>query len=519
MFQKILIANRGEIARRLIFACRELGVQTAAIYAPPDTQAPYVLEAGESYPLPGVTPAESYLNQEAILDIAVACGAQAIHPGYGFLSENAAFAEACAGRGLVFVGPTPEAMRRLGSKAAARALAEAAGVPVVPGLDGAGMDDARLAAAAEEEIGFPLLIKASDGGGGKGMRIVESAAGLRDALHAARQEARSAFGNDHLLIERYFSNIHHVEIQLLGDEHGNLLHLFERECSIQRRHQKIIEESPAPALRDPAVRQAMAAAAVRLGRAAGYTNAGTVEFIVDEDGRFYFLEMNTRLQVEHPVTELVTGLDLAAWQIRIAAGQPLPFTQEESAAPDPQAFAANPRHVPLTRRGHAIECRVYAEDPAHDFLPSIGNVHFYRPPAGPGVRVDDGITGGSAITPYYDPLLAKVITWGEDRPQAIGKMVRALQDTIILGVTTNIPYLLDILHHPAFRDGRTPTGFLEQQMTGWQPPQVVDDETLLALAVFEWLQSNNTAPRATAAAATAVPGPWHTSGRWRNVKG
>lgn len=519
MFERILVANRGEIARRIIAACRELGIQAAAVYSEADAQAPYVLEADESYPLPGVAAADTYLNQEAILRIAATAGAEAIHPGYGFLSENAEFAEACAERGIVFIGPSAEAMRRLGSKAAARELAEAVGVPVVPGVDGAGLDDQQLAAAAES-IGFPLLIKASAGGGGKGMRVVESAADLPGALQAARKESLSAFGSDHLLLEKYFTAIHHVEIQVLGDQHGNLIHLFERECSIQRRHQKIIEESPAPVIQDAAVRQAMAEAAVKLAQAADYTNAGTVEFIVDEQGGFYFLEMNTRLQVEHPVTEMVTGLDLAIWQVHIAAGEPLPFTNEIG-NPRPSANNLHDRrnHSPntITQRGHAIECRVYAEDPARDFLPSIGEIVFYQRPSGPGVRVDDGIVTGSAVTPYYDPMLAKVITWGHDRPEAIRKMVRALRETIVLGVTTNIPYLLAILEEPAFLAGETPTNYLQTYFGNWQE-QAASEEELLALAVFESLQNGGRPARQGAAvASTHSIDPWETVGRWRNV--
>lgn len=509
LFERILIANRGEIARRIIAACRELGIQAVAVYSEADAQAPYVLEADESYPLPGMAAADTYLNQEAILDIAVACGAEAIHPGYGFLSENADFAEACVKRGIVFIGPSAEAMRRLGSKAAARTLAEAAGVPVVPGVDGAGLDDGQLAAAAES-IGFPLLIKASAGGGGKGMRVVGSAADLPGALQAARKESLSAFGSDHLLLERYFTAIHHVEIQVLGDQHGNLIHLFERECSIQRRHQKIIEESPAPVIRDAAVRQAMSEAAVKLARAADYTNAGTVEFVVDEQGDFYFLEMNTRLQVEHPVTELVTGFDLATWQIRITAGEPLPFTNEIGNPRDPR------NHLQITQRGHAMECRVYAEDPARDFLPSIGEIVFYQRPSGPGVRVDDGIVTGSAVTPYYDPMLAKLITWGHDRPEAIRKMVRALRETIVLGVTTNIPYLLAILEEPAFLAGETPTSYLQTHFSDWQE-QAASEEELLALAVFESLQNGGRPARQGATVSTPSIDPWETVGRWRNV--
>jgi 3-methylcrotonyl-CoA carboxylase alpha subunit len=505
MFHKILIANRGEIAHRLFVACRELGVRSVAVYSDADQAAAWMHLADERYRLPGVTAAETYLNQTAVLDIAHRCGAEAVHPGYGFLSENADFAAACAERGLIFIGPGPEAMRLLGSKAAARVLAQRAGVPIVPGVDGAGKEAAELATAAAA-IGYPVLIKASAGGGGKGMRVVEKAADFADAVQAARREALSAFGDDHILLEKYFREIHHVEIQVLGDTHGTLLHLFERECSIQRRHQKIIEESPAPIVRDEGLRQRMAQAAVSLAQAAGYVSAGTVEFIVEPEGGFYFLEMNTRLQVEHPVTELVTGLDLAAWQIRIAAGEPLPFAQAD-----------------IRQRGHAIECRLYAEDPAQGFLPSIGTIGYYQRPSGPGVRVDDGIETGSAVTPYYDPMLAKVITWGHDRPEALRKMARALRDTAVLGITTNIPYLLAILAEPDFIQGRAGTNFLAEQLAGWAPPAEADEDAWLALALFEALQGvGGQARRATAAGATngtaeAAADPWNETAGWRNV--
>lgn len=500
MFQKILVANRGEIARRIFLACRELGVTSVAIYSQADAEAAWVRLADESYPLEGMTAVESYLRQERVLDIAQQCGAAAIHPGYGFLSENSTFAQACADRGLVFIGPGPAAMEMLGSKAAARVLAERAGVPVVPGLDGAGKDEAALKMAASA-IGYPVLIKASAGGGGKGMRVVWSAAEFGDALQAARREAASAFGNDHVLIEKYFTEIHHVEIQILADAHGRVLHLFERECSVQRRHQKIIEESPAPVITDDRLRQAMAAAAVSLAQTAGYVNAGTVEFIVDGEGHFYFLEMNTRLQVEHPVTELVTGLDLAAWQIRIAAGEALPFAQEA-----------------VRQRGHAIECRVYAEDPAHHFLPSIGRISLYRRPEGPGVRVDDGIATGTAVTPYYDPMLAKVITWGQDRAEAIRKMQRALQDTVVLGVTTNIPYLLAILQEPHFQDGLTSTRYLDDHMASWAGPAAPQAEDWLAVTALEVLLGSGQRGGGTAVSATPQTlNPWAQAPNWRNV--
>jgi acetyl/propionyl-CoA carboxylase alpha subunit len=456
--------------------------------------------AHERYPLAGVSATETYLNQAAVFAVATACGVDAIHPGYGFLSENADFAAACAERGITFIGPTPAAMRAMGSKASARALAQQAGVPVVPGVDGAELTDEALRETADA-IGYPVLIKASAGGGGKGMRVVNSSAEFADALQAARKEAQSAFGNDHMIVEKYFTEIHHVEIQVLGDQQGKVLHLFERECSVQRRHQKIIEESPSPIVTDD-LRQRMAVAAVSLAQAVNYVSAGTVEFIVDDKGNFYFLEMNTRLQVEHPVTELVTGLDLAAWQIRIATGESLPFAQTD-----------------LRQRGHAIECRVYAEDPANHFLPSIGEIVWYKRPSGPGVRVDDGIESGSQITPYYDPMLAKVIAWGQDRMEALAKMKRALADTAVLGVTTNIPYLLAILEEPHFVAGNVSTNYLAEYMSDWQMREEVTDEVWLAMAAVEAVLGKKRGGRETAVAGQTShqPDPWNEVTGWRNV--
>jgi len=503
MFSKILIANRGEIAHRLITACHELGVKAVAVYSEADANAPWVRLADESYLLPGVTAVDTYLDQELIFTAARLSGSEAIHPGYGFLSENPAFAAACVERGFVFIGPSAEAMQQMGSKASARRIAEAAGVPVVPGVDGAGLSVAALQQTAAE-MGFPVLIKASAGGGGKGMRVVWSASEFADAVQAAQREAKSAFGDDHILVEKFFTEIHHVEIQILADVHGNVLHLFERECSIQRRHQKIVEESPAPVITDDGLRQQMATAAVSLAAAVGYISAGTVEFIVDGEGSFYFLEMNTRLQVEHPITELVTGLDLAAWQIRIAAGEKLSFGQDE-----------------IQQRGHAIECRIYAEDPAMQFLPSIGSITLYKRPSGPGVRVDDGIETGSEVTPYYDPMLAKVITWGQNRAEAIRKMVRALRETAVLGVTTNIPYLLAILQEPTFLAGNTSTNYLQIHMPDWSPNDVVpSDQDWIITAVFELLQGRGK----RGGGGTAVhqdssqPDPWQSESTWRNVQ-
>lgn len=495
MFKKVLIANRGEIARRLIRACRELGVRSVAIYSEADVNGVWVREADESYPLPGVTATESYLNQGAIFAIAQQTGAEAVHPGYGFLSENADFAEACAEHGIVFIGPSPEAMRTLGSKAEARRLAESVGVPVIPGRDGANHSDTQLREAAGE-MGYPVLIKASAGGGGKGMRVVESPDEFVSALQAARGEAASSFGDDHIILEKFFTSIRHVEIQVLGDLQGNVVHLFERECSVQRRHQKIIEETPSPVM-TPELREKMTTAALNLTRAAGYVSAGTVEFMVTPDGNFYLLEMNTRLQVEHPITELVAGVDLAVWQIRIANGEPLSFTQDE-----------------LTQRGHAIECRLYAEDPAMNFLPSIGQIGVYRAPAGAGIRVDDGITTGSEVTPYYDPMLAKIVTWGATRPEAIRKMVQALQETVVLGVTTNLAYLLDILQHEAFAEGETTTHFLTEHFAGWQPEQTVDDELWLAIGALAGLPKQQVAVSGEGVVGFDV---WNDPAGWRNV--
>jgi acetyl-CoA carboxylase biotin carboxylase subunit len=503
MFKKILVANRGEIALRIFRACRELGVRSVAIYSEVDRSAPWARIADESYQLDGMTARATYPNQEAIFAIAQRAGVDAIHPGYGFLSENAEFAEACEAHGVHFIGPTPAAMRALGSKAGARALAGQVDVPIIPGVDGAGRTEAELQAAAAE-IGYPVLIKASAGGGGKGMRVVESDADFPGALHAARNESLSSFGSDHILIEKYFTEIRHVEVQILGDRHGHIVHLFERDCSVQRRHQKIVEETPSPAV--PAeLRREMCGAALALARTVGYISAGTVEFMVTPDGRYFFLEMNTRLQVEHPITELVTGIDLAAWQIRLAAGEPLSFGQEE-----------------IGQRGHALECRVYAEDPANGFLPSIGEIAFYRRPAGPGVRVDDGIDAGTQVSPYYDPMLAKVITWGADRPEAIRKMIRALQDTVVLGVTTNIPYLITILQHRAFVEGRATTDFISEHMSQWRPPADTSDSTWLAAAALEALQhGRGSQTRPTAAGWSDSDSnqtePWALVGEWRNM--
>lgn len=480
-FDKILIANRGEIAARIIRACRELGIAAVAVYSEADRAALHVRLADEAYLLGPAAAAESYLHVERILDVARRSGAQAIHPGYGFLSERAHFARACQLAGVIFIGPPPEAIDRMGSKIAAKRLAEQAGVPTVPGYMG---DDQRAARLREEaqRVGFPLLIKASAGGGGKGMRAVARLNELDDALAGAQREARAAFGDDAVFLERLIERPRHVEIQVLADSHGGCVSLFERECSIQRRHQKIVEESPSSAL-SPQLRAEMGAAAVRLALAAGYCNAGTIEFLLDEEGHFFFLEMNTRLQVEHPVTELVAGVDLVQLQIAIAAGAPLPFAQAD-----------------LSQRGHAIEARVYAEDSA-TFLPSTGRVALFAPPAGPGIRNDAGLESGDDVTVYYDPMLAKLIVAAPDRPAAIARLRCALDDYTVLGVTTNLPLLRAIAAHPDFASGATRTDFLAATglASATYAPDGVPAEVLVAAAIAT-LQSS--------AADLQSAGPW-----------
>ncbi len=464
MFKRILIANRGEIAVRIIRACRELGISPVVVYSEADSQALHVRMADAAALIGPPPAAQSYLRAEAIVEAAVKLNAEAIHPGYGFLSESVRLAEQCAAAGITFIGPPPAAIAAMGGKAEARALAQAAGVPVVPGYDGEDQSDERLLAEARR-IGPPLLIKASAGGGGKGMRSVGDLAEVSAAIEGARREARAAFGDDRLLIERLIVRPRHVEIQVLADRHGNVVYLGERDCSIQRRHQKVVEEAPSPAL-SPALREAMGRAAVAVARAAGYVNAGTVEFILAPNGEFYFLEMNTRLQVEHPVTELVYGYDLVHLQIAIAAGEPLPFRQEE-----------------ISARGHAIEVRLYAEDP-RTFLPAAGKVALFVPPQGPGVRVDAGLTSGDEVTVHYDPMIAKIIAAGANRQQAVARLRRALHEMAVLGPTTNLPLLQAIAEHPAFADGATHTGFLSEHEGIVPPPAPPPREVLIAAAVL-----------------------------------
>jgi acetyl-CoA carboxylase biotin carboxylase subunit len=451
-FHKILIANRGEIAVRIIGACRELGLRTVAVYSEADARARHVREADEAVLIGPPPPRESYLRGGEIVTVAHAVGAQAIHPGYGFLSENAEFAEAVRAAGLVFIGPPPEAIRRMGNKVGARTLMQLADVPVVPGYHGGPGADFGEAAGT---IGYPVLVKAAAGGGGRGMRAVHDATELREAILSAEREAAHAFGDGSIFLEKYLPRARHIEFQIFGDAHGNVVHLFERECSVQRRHQKVIEESPSPLLEQhAALRAKMGAAALAAARAVDYQNAGTVEFIVNPDTLdFYFLEMNTRLQVEHPVTEMVTGLDLVRLQFAVAAGERLPFRQEQ-----------------ITARGHALECRVYAEDPADNFCPSIGPLLLVREPNGPGVRVDSGFETGDALTQHYDALLAKIITHAAARAEALQKMDAALAQFAVLGVTTNIAFLRALLAHPEFQRGTATTHFIEERFGDWRGP-------------------------------------------------
>ncbi|MGE3704857.1 MAG: acetyl/propionyl/methylcrotonyl-CoA carboxylase subunit alpha [Vicinamibacterales bacterium] len=492
MLTRVLVANRGEIAVRIIRACRELGLESVAVYSEVDANAQHVLLADRAVPIGPATPGESYLSIPRIIAAARATGADAIHPGYGFLSENAELAAACEREGIAFVGPPWPVIARMGSKIESRRLMESAGVPVVPGETPEDQSDAGVRRAIER-VGLPALVKASAGGGGKGMRRVTAAGQIDEAIQAARREAQHAFDDGTLYVERLIERPHHVEVQIMADHHGAVVHLFERECSIQRRHQKVLEESPSPTV-TPALRARLVEAAVQAARAAGYRNAGTIEFLVDlarapdprgADGvpPFYFLEMNTRLQVEHPVTESVSGVDLVHAQLRVAAGEPLPWPQEA-----------------LSQRGHAIEARVYAESPARGFLPQAGPLLVYREPRMPGVRVDTGVIEGDRISVHYDPLVAKVIASAETRDMAIERLSAALRAFPILGIETNVPFILRILEHPAFRSGEVDTGFLDAAPAlAMDPDGALPEPVRLAFSAHA---------RAGAAAATGAPDEW-----------
>jgi len=464
MFKKILIANRGEIAVRVIRACRELGIQSVAVYSDVDRASLHVRKADEAYHIGPPAATESYLNIDKILDAARRSGADAIHPGYGFLSENSRFAHACASAGIKFIGPTAASMEMMGSKTRARQHMEKANIPFVPGTS-RGLESPEEAARVAERIGYPVMLKAAAGGGGKGMRLVHAPEQLASALASAQSEAQRAFGDNEVYIEKAIINPRHIEMQVLADEHGNTVHLGERECSIQRRHQKVLEESPSPMV-DPDMRRRMGEVAVRVAQAAGYTNAGTIEFLVDQHKNFYFLEMNTRLQVEHPVTELTTGLDLVHLQIRIAAGEKLPFTQAD-----------------IHLRGHAIECRIYAEDPDNNFFPSPGKITLLLAPSGPGIRRDSGIYEGWTVPIEYDPLLAKLIGYGSDRAQATSRLVRALNEYFVGGIKTNISLFRRILNDEEFHEGRLDTGYLDRLLARPAAHQPIDAKNAEVAAI------------------------------------
>jgi len=497
MFAKILIANRGEIACRVIRTARRMGIATVAVYSEADARVAHVAAADEAYCIGPAAARESYLRGDAILAAARQSGAQAIHPGYGFLSENAEFAEACAQAGVVFIGPPAAAIRAMGSKSAAKALMDRAGVPLVPGYHG-DKQDAKFLQKEADRIGYPLLIKASAGGGGKGMRIVEAGGAFAEALASCKREAASSFGDDRVLIERYLRRPRHIEIQVFADAHGDCVHLFERDCSVQRRHQKVLEEAPAPGMTRER-REAMGMAAVAAAQAIGYVGAGTVEFIADQSGTFHFMEMNTRLQVEHPVTEMITGQDLVEWQLRVAAGEPLPLRQPA-----------------LAIRGHALEARIYAEDPERDFLPATGTIaHLATPAESAEVRIDTGVRAGDAITPHYDPMIAKLVVHGADRAAALARMRAALAEFEVVGLTTNVAFLARLVGSSAFAQADLDTGLIERLRAELFPPARPASDEVLALATLAELARLEAEARAHAGASGDPHSPWGECDGWR----
>ena len=497
MFKKILIANRGEIAVRIMKACKELGIPTVAIYSEVDRESLHVQQADEAVCVGPAPAVDSYLNMERIIEAAQNTGAEAVHPGYGFLAENSDFARLCEDKKIVFIGPNSQSMELVGDKIRARQVMEDAGVPIIPGMKGvfSGIDEYK---AEAKKIGYPVMIKASAGGGGKGMRVVRTSEELRPALEAGRREAKGAFGDESVYLEKFIEDPRHVEFQVLADNHGNMVHLFERECSIQRRHQKIIEESPSCAL-DPDLRQKMGETARKVIQTTGYNNAGTVEFLLDKDKNFYFLEVNARLQVEHPVTELVTGLDLVHQQILIAAGEKLKIRQDK-----------------LEQNGHSIECRIYAEDPINNFLPSSGRILYLKEPSGPGVRHDCGIYSGCEVPIFYDPILAKLIVWAENRDLACDRMVRALDDYVVLGIKTSIDFLKAVIDHSEFREGHTDTGFIDHHFRDWKGSS--KDTGLAKISVLaSAFDSLHRKPGQTGGPTLLLEqySPWKSLGKWR----
>ena len=497
MIKKILIANRGEIAVRIIKACREMGIATVAVYSEADRSSLHVLTADEAVCIGPAPAGDSYLNMDRIIQVVQQTKAEAVHPGYGFLAENAAFALKCERAGIVFIGPNSQAMALVGDKIRSRQTMEKAGVPIIPGMKEIAKNPTAYITEARR-IGYPVMIKASAGGGGKGMRIVFTEEELQPALEAGMREAKSAFGDESVYLEKYIEEPRHVEFQVLADNHGNIIHLFERECSIQRRHQKIVEESPSQAL-DAKLRTKMGEVACKVMQVAGYNNAGTVEFLLDKNKNFYFLEVNARLQVEHPVTELVTGMDLVHQQIRIASGEKLLMQQDE-----------------LRQKGHALECRIYAEDPKNNFLPSSGKILYLKEPSGPGIRHDCGVYSGWDVPIYYDPILAKLIVWSEDKNSACDRMVQALNDYVILGIKTCIDFLKDVINHPQFRQGHTTTDFINLYLSDWQQRETPDELVDMAVlaAAFDAHQKGF-AGTADALPNQKIPSPWSSFGNWR----
>ncbi len=487
MFKKVLIANRGEIAVRVIRTLKEMGIKSVAVFSDIDRRSLHVNLADEAYPLGGKTSAESYLVMEKIIEIAKKSGAEAIHPGYGFLSENEAFAKMCQQNGIVFIGPSPDAIVKMGDKVTARKIMEKAGVPVIPGFEKEGLTEEEALAFAKK-AGFPVMIKASAGGGGKGMRKVSSETEFAKAFRQAKSEAKSSFGDDRVYIEKFLEEPRHIEIQVLGDKYGNVIYLGERECSVQRRHQKVIEEAPSPFVTEK-MRKEMGETAVKAAKAVGYFSAGTVEFLVDKHRNFYFLEMNTRLQVEHPITEWITGLDLVEYQIRIAAGEKLDLKQEE-----------------ISIRGHAIECRIYAEDPDKNFMPSPGLIKKLAVPSGPGVRDDSGVSEGSEVSLFYDPMISKLSVFHRDRQSAIKRMLRALDEYIVAGIKTNIEFHKKVLTHPAFVSGKYDTTFIDNNMDSLKGLDTFDEDAAVVAALIKYAESSS----------VSCKKPVKTASRWKD---
>lgn len=497
MFKKILIANRGEIAVRIIKACQEMGISSVAVYSEVDRESLHVQLASEAVCIGPAPAIESYLNIDKIIQASRQAGAEAIHPGYGFLAENSEFARSCEKEKLVFIGPNSKALALVGDKVRSRQTMEKAGVPIIPGMKNIPKDLSEYKQAAQK-IGYPVMIKASAGGGGKGMRIVDNPKDLKSYLEAGQREAKSAFGDESVYLEKYIEEPRHIEFQVLADNYGNIVHLFERECSIQRRHQKIVEETPSQAL-DLKLRTLMGETAKKVMQVSGYNNAGTVEFLLDKNKNFYFLEVNARLQVEHPVTELTTGVDLVHQQILIASGEKLSFKQEE-----------------LFQRGHSIECRIYAEDPVNNFLPSSGRVTFLKEPKGPGVRHDCGIYSGCDVPIYYDPILAKLIVWAENRENACQRIVNALDDYVVLGINTTISFLKEVINHPQFRKGKTTTSFIKMYFDKWEGKKKTEENLRLALIASAFDSFNKTyTGKSAGPAQKEIFSPWLSLGKWR----